>query len=119
MLDLMAVLRSKDKEVFTAHYAKLCSTLTDIENLLKYFVEENVISVEDQSEINSKVKPSNKVSKLLQHISGPLESGDSKPLYTLLSIMEKHGNRATKDLANSLWGTLKEPSAGEKDELWL
>ena len=105
--------QSKEKEVFTANYVKICSTLTDIDSLLKYFVEENVISVEDQSGINSKVKELEKVTKLLQHISGPLESGDSKGLYTLLTIMDKHGTQATKDLANKLWGSLKECSAGE------
>jgi len=110
----MAIPQSKEKEVFTVNYAKFCSTLTDIENLLKYFVEEKVINVEDLREINSKIKVSEKVSKLLQHISGPMEGGNSKGLYTLLHIMERHGTQATKDLANRLLDTLKELSAGKK-----
>lgn len=89
-----------EKNVFTDNYSKLCNTLTDIEGLLKYFVQEKLIKTEDQDEINALVKTSEKVQKLLKHIAGPLEAGDSKGFYTLLDVMEKHGVQATKDLAD-------------------
>ena len=92
----------KERNVFTEHYSIFCNTLTDIDNLLKYFVQEKVIKSDDQDEINSLVKKSEKVQKLLKHIVGPLEAGDSKGFYTMLDIMENHGVQATKDLADSL-----------------
>ena len=89
-----------EKNVFTDNYSNLCNTLTDIEGLLKYFVQEKLIKTEDQDEINALVKTPEKVQKLLKHIAGPLEAGDSKGFYTLLDVMEKHGVQATKDLAD-------------------
>jgi len=100
----MAALR--EKEVFTHNYSKLCNTLTDIENLLHYFVQENIIKSDDQDKINILVKTSDKVKKLLKYIGGPLKVGDSKGFYTMLDIMETHGVQATKDLANSLKSAL-------------
>ena len=92
----------KESNIFTEHYSIFCDTLTDIDNLLKYFVQEKVIKSDDQDEINALVKKSEKVQKLLKHIAGPLEAGDSKGFYTMLDIMENHGVQATKDLADSL-----------------
>ena len=92
----------KESSVFTKHYSIFCDTLTDIDNLLKYFVQEKVIKPEDQDEINALVKKTEKVQKLLKHIAGPLEAGDNKGFYTMLDIMENHGVQATKDLADSL-----------------
>ena len=68
----------KEKDVFTRHYASLCKTLTDINTLLPYFVSENIISISDYEEISVlNVTNSEKVVKLLSHISGPLEAGDA------------------------------------------
>ena len=92
----------KEHDVFTENYAKFCSTLTDIENLLPYFVQEKIIKPEDQDDIKISAKTQDKVKNLLKHIAGPLQAGDSKGFYTMLSIMENHGVQATKDLAESL-----------------
>ena len=92
----------KEYDVFTENYAKFCSTLTDIENLLQYFVQEKIIKPEDQDDIKISAKTQDKVKKLLKHIAGPLEAGDSKGFYTMLNIMENHGVQATKYLAESL-----------------
>jgi len=75
--------------------------MTDIENLLKYFVTTNIITIDDQSEILDPPTITRKVTLLLRHISGPLEAGDHKPFRMMLDIMEKHGNLATKSLAIS------------------
>ena len=92
--------------VFDKNYAKLCSTLTDIENLLPYFVQEKIIKSEDQDDINAPVKTKEKVKKLLKHISGPLQAGDSKGFYTMLDILENYGVQATIDLAKVLKAAL-------------
>ena len=90
-----------DKEVFRSNYDKFCNTMTDIENLLKYFVSTSIITIDDQSEILAPPKLTSKVTLLLRHISGPLEAGDTKPFRMMLDIMEKHGNFSTKSLAIS------------------
>jgi len=76
--------------------------MTDIDNLLKYFVTESVINVEDQRVIIANPRTSEKARLLLEHISGPLQAGNSKPFRMMLDIMEKHGNIATKELAISV-----------------
>ena len=76
--------------------------MTDIENILKYFVTVNIINTDDQSEILAPPRLTSKVTLLLTHISGPLEAGDTKPFRLMLDIMEKHGNLATKALAISV-----------------
>ena len=92
----------KEFNAFTEYYAKLCSCLTDIENLLPYFVQEKIINPEDQDDINTSAKTQEKVNKLLKHISGPLQAGNSKGFYTMLNIMKNHGTQATIDLAETL-----------------
>ena len=89
-----------DNKVFRAEYSRL-STMTDIDNLLKYFVTENVINVKERV-IIANSRTSEKARLLLEHISGPLQSGNSKPFRIMLDIMEKHGNKTTKRLAISM-----------------
>ena len=95
----MDELQSKKKEIFTRHYASLCNTLTDVDHLLPYFVQENIINTSNEEEINAITTTSNKVRKLLSHICGPLTAGDAKGFHTMLTIMKEHGNQSTKDLA--------------------
>ena len=87
-----------EKELFRSHYASLCNTLTDINSLLPYFVQENIITPHDEAAINAITRPNQKVRELLLHISGPLTSGDAKGFYTMLTIMKEHGNQSTHDL---------------------
>ena len=88
-----------EKDVFIRHFPSLCNTLTDISNLLPFFVQEKIISTNDLEEVNSAVTTTKKVEKLLSHISGPLTAGDTKGFHKMLAIMKEHGNRSTKDLA--------------------
>ena len=96
----------KEHKVFTENYARICSTLTDIDDLLPYFVQEKIIKPEDQVDINTSAKTKEKVNKLLKHISGPLQAGDSKGFYTMLDIMKNYGSQATIDLSKALKTTL-------------
>ena len=92
----------KDLEVFRSNYSNYCNEMTDIDDLLKYFISANIINTDDQSEIFANPRLTKKVSLLLNHISGPLEAGDIKPFRMMLDIMEKHGNLSTKTLAISV-----------------
>ena len=109
----------KEDKIFSEHYSSFCSTLTDIDDLLKYFVQEDIIRSDDQDEINALTETPEKVQKLLKHISGPLEAGDSKGFYTMLDIMENHGAQDTKDLANSLKTILSKGSHNTSCSYWL
>ena len=89
--------------VFRENYASLCNTITDINQLLKYFVTENIINMGQEEEIKTSCATnSDKVSTLLLHISRPLESGDSKGFYTMLQIMKTYGIDATQCLADQI-----------------
>ena len=88
-----------EEDIFIRHYSSLCNTLTDINNLLPFFVQEKIINVSDVEEINVIVATPKKVEKLLSYISGPLTVGDTKGFCMMLTIMKKHGNQSTKDLA--------------------
>jgi len=99
-----------ENEVFIENYPKLCNTLIDIDNLLKYFVQQKIIKPEDQVRIGGK---NDKVTEFLEYISGPLQSGDNTGFYAMLNIMETHGVQATKNLAIDLKVILKKPFAGK------
>ena len=93
-----------EERIFTKHYSKLCSTLTDIDNLLPHFVEEEVITTNDLEEINTTIPSTKKlkVQKLMTHISGPLTAGNTKVFCTMLRIMEDYGHQATQQLADQI-----------------
>ena len=88
-----------EKDIFTKHYSSLCNTLTDINNLLPYFVQEKIINANDIEEINAIVTKRQRVENLLSHISGPLTAGNARGFHTMLTIMKEHGTQTTKDLA--------------------
>lgn len=88
--------------VFKESYASLCNAMTDINDLLKYFVTEKIITMDEQEEIRACITKSEKVSKLLINISGPLAAGDSKGFYTMLMIMKTYGTDATRRLADHI-----------------
>jgi len=100
----MAGEQSKEKGIFTKHYASLCNTITDINILLPFFVQEEIITTSGLAEIDAGVTTCEKVKKLLLHISGPLEGGNGNTtgFYKMLTIMAEHGNHGTKDLAKKM-----------------
>ena len=90
--------RLNEEIIFTRHYASLCNTLTDVDNLLPYFVQENIINTSDVESTDA-TTTANKVEKLLSHISGPLVAGHTEGFYVMLTIMKEHSKRSTHDLA--------------------
>ena len=104
--------------LLTNHYAKLCDTLTDIDNLLPHFVEKKVITINDLDEINAIVPSTKKlkVQKLMTHISGPLTAGNTEVFYTMLRIMEDYGHQATQQLADQIRRSLPRNSGHVHNE---
>jgi len=91
--------------VLQENYAMLCNTITDIDNLMKYFVVERIIAANEAEEITSSTLiKSEKVKKLLINVSGPLRAGDKNGFYVMLKIMKTCGIKATQNLANHILG---------------
>ena len=109
----------KKKDIFIRHYSSLCNTLTDIKTLLPYFVQENIISTSDKEEINALNTSSEKVEKLLSHISGPLKAGDARGFHTMLNIMKEHGSQSTKDLVVKMNSEIISSNSEREHEGWL
>ena len=107
----------KEREVLIKHYAKLTSTVRDVDNLLPHFVTARIINSDDMDEIKAVPRTSERVAKLLKFISGnkkfiykktlrnfpsllgPLDAGFTKSFYKMLDIMYYYGNDSTRELA--------------------
>ena len=93
----------KELKILKHYFPDLISTLTDIDNLLPHCVKEEIIDFQEISNISAeKLSSSHKVKKLLEHVSGPLKSGNCRGFYDLLKIMKSEGKPPTKDLANKM-----------------
>lgn len=88
-------------KVFTENYAVLCKTMTDIDDLLMYFVSEEIITINEKEEMNNCIR-TEKVEKLLAVIAGPLQTGYKKGFYVMLKVMKKYGTKATQYLAKQI-----------------
>ena len=88
--------------VLREHYAELCDSITDISDLLKYFVQNGIITMDEEAVIHHTITQSEKVKKLLRHIVGPLKANKKKGFYAMLDIMKKYGVTATQTLAGEL-----------------
>ena len=62
----------KEREVLIKHYAKLTSTVKDVDNLLPHFVTAKIINSDDVDEIKAIARTSERVGKLLKFISGTI-----------------------------------------------
>ena len=92
--------------VLQENYAILRHTLMDVDNLLQYFVVENIITMDEEDKIKSLDVKSEKVRNLLLYISGPLQAGDTNGFYNMLKIMKRYGTRATQSLAKHMESSL-------------
>jgi len=120
VLNCTAVL--EEFTILQENYAVLCNTMTDIDDLLKYFVTEKIITLNEEEEIKSSTTKSDKVRKLLLNISGPLKAGDKNGFYVMLKIMKDHGTKATQNLATLLTArvtTDDRPSHEDPESLFL
>jgi len=92
---------TKEEEIFMEYYSKLIM-IVDIDSLLPYFLQENIITMGDFEEIMTISRPKEKVQVLLQHISGPLQDGYVNTFHVMLNVMETHGIQATRELAGTM-----------------
>ena len=115
----MAGEQSTEREIFTKHYASLCTTLTDINNLLPFFVQEQIINFHVLEEISAITTTLGKLKKLLSHISGPLTAGNAMGFLKMLTIMKEHGSQATKDLAAKMNSEMEALSIEREPEGWV
>ena len=70
----------KEREILIKHYAKLTSTVRDIDNLLPHFVAARIINQDDTYEIKVIGRTSERVAKLLKFISGTRKDCDKSML---------------------------------------
>ena len=103
----------KEREVLIKHYAKLTSTMRDVDTLLPHFVAARIINSDDMDEIKAVPRTSERVTKLLKFISGtkffleisiifligPLDAGFTNGFHKMLDIMFYYGNDSTRELA--------------------
>jgi len=99
--------RFNELEVFQENYAMLCNTLKDIDDLLKYFVTEKIITIDEEEKIRTSATKSEKAEKLLLNISGPLQAGNTNGFHIMLKIMKKYGTKVTQDLVEHISSRLK------------
>jgi len=88
--------------LFQEYYTTLCHTITDITTLVRYFVQERIISIDEVEVIENQSTTSEKVTVLLRHISGPLAVCDNRGFYVMLEITKNHGTLATSNLADKI-----------------
>jgi len=97
--------KSAEETVFTENYARLINVL-NIHTLIPHLIENEVITIDDASDIKSCKRDSEKVTKLLEHISRHLKAGCTKSFHIMLDIMKKRGTIADQELANEMESSL-------------
>ena len=102
MLETSTITVNRELDVLKKNYPKLISTLTDVDNLLAYCVQEKIIAFPEVDQIRYTKGQPDKVKSLLKHIYDPLEGGNGYGFYKFLDVMKSEGKQATKDLAHSM-----------------
>jgi len=71
-------------------------------NLYRYFVAENIITLDEEEEISCESNSIKKIEIFLKKVSSSLKTGFTVSFYKMLDIMRIHGNLATKELARNI-----------------
>lgn len=98
---------SVEYEVFIEFFSQIVDVIPAVA-LSGHFVQENIISPQDQLEIFKVTLPINAAGLLLNKISIPLKGGNNKIFYKFLDITEQHGNIDSKTLIDDIRKTLLE-----------
>ena len=96
--------------VFQENYAMLCNIITEIENLLKYFKIEHVITSDEEEEIKNIPVISEKTKRIMLNVSTSLEAGNSSKFYAMLKVMKNYGLVPTQKLSDFMMSRLKATS---------
>lgn len=96
--------------VFQENYAMLCNIITEIEDLLKYFKIEYVITSDEEEEIRSIPVILEKTKRIMLNISTSLEAGNNSKFYAMLKVMKNYGLVPTQKLSDFIMSRLKSSS---------
>ena len=99
-------IKSVEETVFTENYARLINVL-NIHTLIPHLIENEVITIDDASDIKSCKRDSEKVMKLLEYVSHHLKAGCAKSFHIMLDIMKTRGTIAEQKLANEMESSLQ------------
>ncbi|XP_065907322.1 uncharacterized protein [Dysidea avara] len=105
-------------KVFTDYYSKLVDTIPACD-LSHYFVSENVISLTDHEEITKPTTPSHRTAQLLLNkVLYMLKEHKSVDCFNrMVSIMEHHGDSATRALSQEIQSRLLKINSCQQDLL--
>ena len=87
--------------IFKNHYANLCRVLP-VEELIPEFVACDMITFDEEEEISSNPRSSERARLLLLHVRKALHIGVSRLFYKLLEIMRQSGQSECKELAERI-----------------
>ena len=87
-------------EALIKFYNKLTAVFHD-KNYLSHFVPAGIISLNDVHHM-SNLPDSDRAMCLLKKISGSLEYSEKRNFYTMLDIMQEHGNLCAQQLAENM-----------------
>ena len=94
--------------VFEECHALLCNMITDIiDPLMKYCMEEKLLTTEEKAQISAVTVVAEKLCLLLLKISNCLKAGDKRVFYMMLAIMRGHGGKETQTLADHIMNRLR------------
>ena len=95
-----------EETVFTDNYDKL-SKILSVNTLLPHFIVKRIITIDDESDIRSCNRESEKIMKLLHYIARHLKAGYTDGFYLMLDIMKTHGTIANQNLAYDMESFLR------------
>ena len=88
----------------------LCNIITEIEDLLRYFKIEHVITSDEEEEIKNIPVISEKTKRIMLNVSTSLEAGNSSKFYAMLKVMKNYGLVPTQKLSDFIMSRLKATS---------
>ena len=86
--------------LFKEYYIKLRNI--HLHKLTAYFVEKEIIDIEDEEEIANAETVSDKSFIILKKVSYHLESGTTKSLFAMLDVICQRGDIAGKEIAQKM-----------------
>ena len=98
---------NREYEVLIKYYSHFCAIIRDVNEIAAYCVSKKIIPPQGVIRLHDTKDPSIQVMILLNHIMGPVQAGRPEGFYSLLDIMERHGLRATQELATEVKYSLK------------
>lgn len=100
-----------ENQVFTKNFGILVDALK-YTDFYRYFVAEEIITLNDLEEISCESNSIKKVEIFLKKVSSSLEIGFTESFDRMLGVMMKYGNLATKGLARSIKKSIDELKLG-------